>query len=624
MDPVGGVVPQTPEPHPRRSAPEWPRSGHWISDLRSRAPRLELRGWDVLQYRNQVTIQASSGGSRAERIRHLLGSRSMPWWAAAFAVLLSAPSLWGGFQLDDHSIPRMFASGAASWDVFNLRCLGSVEQWQEQGFVGWWAAEDMSVRFLRPLSSLTHALDFRLWPGAAWLMHAENVALYGLLVLIAALLFRRLCVKPWAAGLAALLFAANDVHAQSVGWISGRNTLLATLFGLAALLAHDRWRRDHWRAGAVVGPILLLASLLSAEAGLACVAYLLAHALCLDRASWPKRIAALAPCAVVAIGWRVAYVALGYGATGTGLYRDVGADPLAFLISTARNTSLMGFAELTLPVSSPLLIVPGAWIATGLVLAGLAWLLRPLWRRDPVAGFFALGMLAACAPFGATLPADRLLLPAGLGGAGLVAQLWAASADGEIPSTAARWSARSLLVLHGALSPLLFAPSLFLPLLIESPVQALTESIEPAPAVVVVNAPLEIVFLYPQSVRFRGGDHWPDHVYPLFAGTDALQVTRTGPRELELRSVDGWLASPVDRITRSADRPLRAGAQVRLEKMTVEVLDSTDDGRPTRARFRFTEDLDQYGWVAWTERGPQRWSPPPIGQQAALEAALIW
>ena len=84
------------------------------------------------------------------------------------------------------------------------------------------------------------------------------------------------------------------------GWAPWLHTLLRVLAGAAlvgvvgvlAIIAHDRWRCHGRRLSAVFAPLLLVASLLSAEAGIGTVAYLFAHVVFLDRATWRRRVVA--------------------------------------------------------------------------------------------------------------------------------------------------------------------------------------------------------------------------------------------------------------------------------------------------------------------------------------------
>jgi len=191
-----------------------------------------------------------------------------------------------------------------------------------------------------------------------------------------------------------------------------------------------------------------------------------------------------------------------------------------------------------------------------------------------------------------------------------------------VPERRPRWTGRVLLFFSAVLAPLLFVPSLFGVVIFERLGQSLDEAVPDREVVVVVDVPLELVLLFPQKIREHRGEPWPDHVYPLYAGVDALEIERTDERTLELRPTKGWFASPIDRVARSLDHPFRAGDRVDLSEMDVEILEVFDDGRPRRARFIFDRSLDQIGWVAWTEDGPGEWQPPEVGESVSLTAKI--
>lgn len=77
-----------------------------------------------------------------------------------------------------------------------------------------------------------------------------------------------------------------------------------------------------------MAPVLLLTALLSAEAAVACGAYLLAYAFFLDRGSLKERLLSIVPRASVGALWSIAYRYLGYGASGSTHYIDPVGEPL--------------------------------------------------------------------------------------------------------------------------------------------------------------------------------------------------------------------------------------------------------------------------------------------------------
>ncbi|MEZ6013552.1 MAG: tetratricopeptide repeat protein [Planctomycetota bacterium] len=146
----------------------------------------------------------------------------------ALLVLLAWGSaiVRGGFAYDDREVlfDNPVVEGALPWSSVVDR-----DYWHHIGDAGHW----------RPLATATLRIDRWLYGTDSRGYHATNVALHGAVVMLAALLARRLALAlgapfPWF-GLA--LFAAHPLLADSVAWISGRTSMLSALGGLAGALA---------------------------------------------------------------------------------------------------------------------------------------------------------------------------------------------------------------------------------------------------------------------------------------------------------------------------------------------------------------------------------------------------
>ena len=44
------------------------------------------------------------------------------------------------------------------------------------GTMPWWSHEELRANFFRPLTALTHMLDYCLWPDQVWLYHLHSIA----------------------------------------------------------------------------------------------------------------------------------------------------------------------------------------------------------------------------------------------------------------------------------------------------------------------------------------------------------------------------------------------------------------------------------------------------------------
>jgi len=432
--------------------------------------------------------------------------------------------------------PRRGLRGGAAGPL-HLRARDPAERQAllDDGTFSWWVAEDFKLNFWRPVSSATHLIDEALWPEAPALHHLHSVAWFLLLLLSAARLYRRLHVH-WVASLALLLFALDDAHGPAVGFIANRNALVAAVFGLAALLAHDRWRRDGWRPGAWVGPVLMAGALLAGEAALGVFGYLVAYAWFLDPAPWRRQLAAIAPHLLIGLSWAVAYKALGHGTVGSGIYLDPSGEPGAYLVEGAQRVPVLMLAQFALPWSDFWLLYPPD-IARSVFITGVAvllngtWLMWPLARPNPVIRFWAVGALLACLPIAATFPSDRLLVLVGLGAMGQVAALIATQLDtaafagvrGKLWHSSLRSNAFMLVLIHLLIAAVLL-PVRSMSMQTVGDGLAMFDRAVPADAsvagktVVCVNAPSDGLVSYLHLLRASRGAPRPERLRLLSTG----------------------------------------------------------------------------------------------------------
>jgi hypothetical protein len=359
--------------------------------------------------------------------------------AAALAVLLASPSIGNGWILDDYWHRAVLLErpgfrellGAPSEMFRFLR--GDPERTGrliDLGLLPWYTDPGVKAEMLQPLTVLTHRLDYALWPDSPALMHAQSLLWLGAATAAASLFYRRMLGATRAAGIAALLFAADDARGVTVGWLANRNALVAATFGVLALIAHDRRRRGGSRPAGLLAPLLLLAALFAKEEGIGTCAYLAAYAMFVDPAGRWRGCLALWPQAATVVAWAAFRSCGGYGVRDMGLYVDPMIDPGSFLGAALAHIPLLLLGQWG-PIPSESASFLGGSIAVGVwwlamgVLGLLALAMAPLLRRDPLARFWAAGMVLAAVPVSATMPADRLLTFVGLGASGLLAQFWA-------------------------------------------------------------------------------------------------------------------------------------------------------------------------------------------------------
>jgi hypothetical protein len=507
---------------------------------------------------------------------------------------------------------------------------------RDAGSAPWWSDPDRHIAFLRPLASLSLALDFALWPSAPWLMHLENSLLFGAIVLLAASLYRAFGLPLRACGLATLFFAMHGAQSMTTGWISGRNTLLAALFGFGSLRLFIAAQSGKRRL--LLGATLAFAAaLLSAEGGVATLAYLFAYAHFLGRAPLPasenklivtpiRRWTGLWVFAPVLLVWLLAYKLGGYGVKGSGFYVDPIEDPLQFSLDLLGAIPIYLASQLTVPFAGTTgvhpLAMPVLAAVSLLILYAFRGLLLPWLRLDSRARALGLGAVLAILPLGSSIPQDRLVSFIALGVCGIVA-LIVEERLGLAASGLPQAGARRLLRYHAVWAPLLYVPFLFGSLgMIAGGGGILLDRVlgSDATPVVLVNAPSFLPIHFMARKREWLGEARPA-VDVLYAGSSELQLTRTGEQSLELAAERGYFFGRFERLERDPGRrPLQVGETIQVERMRVQVLEVLD-GAPTRVRFELAQPLSAARVYAWQGRKLELLALPSQGQSVRIERA---
>jgi hypothetical protein len=569
---------------------------------------------------------------------------------AAAGVLLTLGSLRVGLRLDDYYL-RWVISGSPVYSDVGRRpidafcfCDGDPvrnQRMMDSGLIYWWADPHVKAAFWRPVAVVTHWLDFRLWPGTPSLMHAQSLFWFALWILSACLLYRRIMRPMLAAALAGLLYAIDHSRAVPVAWLANRNAVLAGLFGILAMYAHVQARRDRSRAFAgarILSPILLAMSLLSAEAGIGAVAYLVAYALTLDSGGWRRGLLRLWPHLFVVVAWRIAWSAQGYGVYGIeDLYTDPGAHPLRFARDVLERAPLYMLGQWTgIPAEihwalSLRDVVLMRW--AGVLVSAIVFLvLIPLLRRSRVARFWGLGMVLATIPSCATAPMNRQLAFIGLGAMGLLGQLLASSLHRRFWRVSFVWRAsRAVLIGLMVCIHLVFAP-IGLVLVARYPIgpEEMLDSFHRLPSapdsgrdLIFVNHPLPMDMLDLFTARAVDHESLPRSAQILTPASTSVLILRTDDRSLLVRPDSGFFSTPMSGLGYSRRSPATQGQTISLPSMRITIVEMTTDARPAAVLFQFNVPLEDVSlqWVCWESGVWREFRPPAVGGVIRLPAS---
>jgi hypothetical protein len=571
----------------------------------------------------------------ASRFEQALGTRRAVAIAIAVAMAFAATSISIGFLTDDHAFRAALhatsAHAPAPYDLFRF-VPGDLDGNQlriRTGHLPWWAAADLEIHFLRPLTSLAFVADDAVFGASPLGYHLVSLAWYLALLLAAAAVFRGLLPAP-AATLALALFGLSAAHVEAYAWISARHVVLAGAFGAAALALrptrHGRW----------LGPLVFAVGLGASEATLAVVPLWIGFELATPR-PWRARLLACLPVLVLALAYLALYAVLGAGTRGSGGYHDPASDPLGFLALAALRIPLfLGTAALGIPAE--LAHVVAEWKLAVLGLAATAFVAlglrltrppsppgaapsepRPSDPREPTVralAWIACGGIGATALGAAGFPAGRMLVLPDLAFAAILGVVLSRGLG-------ARWPGR-LLAAVLAIVHLLVAPLATLHTVHKLADRAhathaiATRAAELAPAsgrVFLVAASDPMVFLYPRGIL---ADQAPGAIRcwsVLSAAHASHRFTRTGRKTFTLEPIDhALLDGSFDRLFRSPDRPFAVGDTVEQCGASIRVA-AVRDGRPTRLEISLRRALEdpELGWLTWQAHHLERFIPPAIG-----------
>lgn len=566
-------------------------------------------------------------------VTRLAGTRT-PIAVALAAFVLALPSLRLGLSLDDHwhramllHDDRWLPATRAPWDLFSFAKYGGTERALvvDKGMLPWWISERMHLAFFRPVSSLTHALDYALFPESPALMHLVSVLWYAGLAYLAALLYRRFLGRtnaaPWIAGLAALIYAIDGSHGLPVGWLANRNALVAAVFAFGALYAHDA-RRPFVCAG------LLALAFGSGESASGILAYFAAHAVFLDDRSRREKMRAFVPVVAVTLAWIVIHGAGHYGVRGSTLYLDPKSDPAGFLGNFVHLPILAG-AELGAPTPDLYPFVPFAaqavlmTFALVVIAAALFAGRRLLARSHPrsrTARFFLSAGVLSLVPTCSVIPSARLLLVSGFGLVGFLAML----AEEESNSAARRYVFWAIGV-RLLVSPFVFTMHEHQMAFTSGRIDSFAESLPRDPSVagkrlVMLNAPDAMFAYYMVVNRASRGEPAPNTMLALAGGYRDVTITRTDERTLVVKVDEGFYRRHTDLLFRTLEEVTPVGKRIETTDFIVTTTHALPDGVIDEARYELREPLESPHWlfVEWHGGALEPITPPAIGQTRTL------
>jgi hypothetical protein len=415
---------------------------------------------------------------------------------------------------------------------------------------------------------------------------------------------------------------------------------------------HHQCRVNKAPHAAIFSAVGLLASLLSAEAGVATFAFLFAYALCLDSSPWTRRVLSLVPAFGLIMAWRLVYSHLGYGAQGGGFYIDPAGQPMAFAQAALQRAAflLAGqwyaippdlFAFVHDTERWPCTLLLWSLLITAMIMC------FPLLRHDRMARFWGVALGVAIVPVCAALPMGRNLLFGSIAGFALIAQFihGALTSAAWLPrGRAGRWLIRLtawvLIAMHGVLGLALTVamPGITRDMMTElnATCQLNTSDIQDGQELVIINAPNPASIIYMPYKQALTDQPLPGLIHMLAPGYGPLQVSRPDDQSLRIKALEASLLTcqttsrleivhlyrylsdfrqPQDRLT--------PGEALDLPGLTVTLESMDPEGNPVEILCRFDTPLaaPTRTWLKWDWR-LECYVPfdlPAIGKSVSLK-----
>lgn len=585
------------------------------------------------------------------------------------AILLYSPFLFSGYFQDDYGFRVQFSPKVdeevkelfrtSIWNLYGFSSVGSSTKFiigQEKGFSPWWASEQIKTNFFRPLSSLTLAFDYSLWPDNPLPPHIQSLLWFCLFIFLAYQLYRSISGSAVVAGISILLLVVDDVFTGPVGWISNRHAVVAMTFSVLCVWLYQQGISQNKRTHLAWAYIVYAVALLASEMGLVTFAYLFAYFLVLDRDQWSSRVKRILPFVLITVIWRLVYSGLGYGSSGTLLYIDPILDPVDFISQLLTRFPVILFSAVGVPVVEILLAFSpeGAAVlaAICLILVGLlALIVYPILRTHRSSAFWVIGLLGAIVPLVSGIPQNRNLGLVSLGLMALAGQFFADVAAARKSDLLTNFqlvllkiTTPILLILYLVVSPIV---------VISNPASTQTMAEDQASAadfgggsemaeqhLYVINPPGAMSFMAGLFPRLFTDKPFPASINYLSSGFAPVHIKRVDAHKIIVTPEGGYTPLPgpiVDKTTgmvthmglenvyRALDgfhynpqNPMRVGQVVVVSEMTVEVTEMTSDERIAQAVFKFDHPLEEnrYVWLLWNDETSsyERTRMPAVGE----------
>ena len=540
-------------------------------------------------------------------------------------LILCFPSLFVGLVGDDYYHKAVLTNSLpyeshALLDLFTFFS-GISEKNQyliDIGVLSWWSEPDILASFMRPISSLSHVVDYMLWPNQIFMHHIHSILWMSACIWMVHQVFLLLLPQqsPWITSLGLLIFAVEDAHVMATSWLANRNSCIAFFFAMLCLKNHILWCKDKPSA-LYKSPIYFGMALLSGESGLCIWGYILAYNYIFLAKETPwQKIQKNLPYVILILIWRILYRSVGFGTFGSSLYIDPLQSPFLFIEEFLfRAPVLFASLYLQIPAEFGLIIPPFAQTIVQICSVSF-FILCAYWmylQKNKNLSFFFLGSVFSIVPLCGAFPMERLLMFPSLGFAAIIALLLHSN-----PSKLTM----GLLFLHLPLAIVLHVGKggslFFMKHVFETGFHAIPKEIKPTQSIFFLNG-MELPCAYTTILSFNKEISFQG-ISMLSSSSKPATLTRINDTDFLLSYEEGMFEETFDRMTLNNNHVFEKNRTIFRKNFQVTILD-TINGEPSQVQFHIPKGIDHPDFIWLSQKGLEflPFSFPPPNQSVTIE-----
>ncbi len=174
-----------------------------------------------------------------------------------------------GFVFDDYAQQEMLKLIKNDQREMNMFYFTStpeeVDYYIQMTAIPWWTGPKWRLKYLRPVATLSHLIDYSLWGSNPLPYHINNVIWYALLVILLYLLYRSFSNNSAMAFCGAMVFALEPCHYFTVRWPASRNDIICATFLVASFIFYLKFCKKRKLLYSMLFIVSYLLALLSKE-----------------------------------------------------------------------------------------------------------------------------------------------------------------------------------------------------------------------------------------------------------------------------------------------------------------------------------------------------------------------